>query len=99
MTSEVRGHPGCHRETKQSMLKRNDVTPQRYVVPEGHGMPLKRSLLATMLTIASPADTDIEKMRLTGDLAQDRPVAHITNYAMIYPRRPDVAGIVARSSG
>jgi hypothetical protein len=36
-----------------------------------------------MLTIASPADTDIEKMRLTGDLAQDQPVAYITNFATI----------------
>jgi hypothetical protein len=65
------------------MLSRNDVTPQRYAVPEGHGMPLKRSLLATMLTIASPADTDTEKMQLTGDLAQDQPVTYLMNFAMI----------------
>jgi hypothetical protein len=66
------------------MLKRNDVTPQRHAVPEGHDMPLKRSLLATMLTISAPADADSGKVRLTRDLAQDQPVTYITNYAMIY---------------
>jgi hypothetical protein len=64
------------------MLKRNDVTPQRCAV-QGYGVPLKRSLLATMLTIAVPVDTDIEKMRLTGDLAQNEPVTNIMNFAMI----------------
>jgi hypothetical protein len=52
-------------------------------VSEVTALPLKRSLLATMLTIASPADTDIEKMRLTGDLAQNEPVTYIANFAMI----------------
>jgi hypothetical protein len=36
-----------------------------------------------MLTISAPADADTDKTRLTRDLAQDRPVTYIRNYAMI----------------
>jgi hypothetical protein len=45
-------------------------------------MPLKRSILATILTISSPPD-DTEKLRLTGDLAQNQPVTFIMNFAML----------------
>jgi hypothetical protein len=64
------------------MLRRNDMA-LLCAVPEVTPLPLKRSLLATMLTIASPADADSEKMQMTGDLAQNEPVTYITNFAMI----------------